>query len=143
MIISEQEKNRIRGLHKDYSIIKENKSYADNAVIHEQFDFSWEGIKNIPGYWADKAGVDKSDIDVSYEGIKNIPNWWSDKFSEIAKEEIKNDAGRKDEESILNKAANKIMRLSTGTTGSEFKAPSATEIKSALKNLFCPWCEDE
>ena len=44
---------------------------SSQRQLDEQFDFSWEGIKNVVPYWADKLGYDLDDIDVSIEGISN------------------------------------------------------------------------
>ena len=49
---------------------------SSKRKLDEQFDFSWDGIKNIPGYWEDK--IDDT-FDFSWEGVNNIDDWWTGK----------------------------------------------------------------
>ena len=49
---------------------------SSQRQLDEQFDFSWEGFKNIPSWWEDK--IDET-FDFSWEGVNNIDDWWTGK----------------------------------------------------------------
>ena len=105
------------------------KLYREHSVIKEQFDFSWEGIKNVVPYWADKLGYDSDDIDVSVEGISNIPSWWSDKINDLTKEKI---VERPNDDNIWD-----VIYKTVKQQGE--KLPSYEEFIKTGKKIFMPW----
>ena len=123
MIISEEEKSRIRGLHKEYSIIKES-----TQDLYEGMDATNIDLEAAAEAFDEAEGEENENWDDLDDNIKDTLRQ-HEEFKNMGEEAIREKFNSMDSTSIC-----KILRFTFGWLIKLFRAPVSAFTKSLRKN---------